>query len=131
MRDDTQIYIDIRNKARRDRLIKVFGAIAIIIIIITIIANFDNDNQKKSSEISIQSVRNFAEDEVKARLKSPSTAEFSYDGSGVRKHETKNFYFVDGFVDSQNGFGAVIRSPFRCKITYNNKSLYCNEVVIE
>lgn len=52
------------------------------------------------------------EDFVPKRLKAPKTAEFS----GVTVTESGGVYTVTGSVDSQNGFGALIRSSFTCKV---------------
>lgn len=43
---------------------------------------------------------------VAERLRSPASASFTYDV------DTRNF--MSGSVDSQNGFGAVLRSEFEC-----------------
>ena len=61
---------------------------------------------------------------VKSRLKSPATATFSsfkktlinqkissYPNDGV----TRAKWYVAGYVDSQNGFGATVRSDFECQ----------------
>jgi hypothetical protein len=51
---------------------------------------------------------------VKKNLKSPSTADFPYinnDGVRVSKISDCN-YQVIGYVDSQNGFGAMVRSSY-------------------
>jgi hypothetical protein len=64
---------------------------------------------------------------VTKRLRAPSTAEFV--GSAyldiqhhvfhdLGKHKTKNDFLVKGEVDSQNGFGAMLRSEFSCSITW-------------
>lgn len=53
------------------------------------------------------------EEAVSKRLKSPSTADFP------EEHNTRPFedgYEVRGFVDSQNGFGATVRSVFGCTV---------------
>lgn len=58
----------------------------------------------------------WAEDNIKKILKSPSTAEFP--GGFLSPFEDWNFskngtnYTVSSYVDSQNGFGAMIRSQF-------------------
>ncbi len=52
---------------------------------------------------------------VSERLRAPSTADFS----GVARSEitkTDIGYDVTGYVDSQNGFGAQIRSDFTCEM---------------
>lgn len=54
---------------------------------------------------------------VKDRLKSPSTAEFAsliWDGITVEKEG--DVYSMRSWVDSQNGFGAMIRTQFLCKV---------------
>ena len=49
---------------------------------------------------------------IKNRLKSPSTAEFfSYDASRVSKINNSTFK-IRGYVDAQNGFGAMIRTNY-------------------
>lgn len=48
--------------------------------------------------------------EVLAQLKAPATAEFG----DAEAEETEDGYLVTGQVDAQNGFGALIRSDFRC-----------------
>ena len=60
----------------------------------------------------------YAEDEVKKRLKSPRTAQFPGTSERVThiKYISGDTYFIDSFVDSQNGFGALVRTHFYCKI---------------
>ena len=59
----------------------------------------------------------FAEQFVRQRLKSPSTAvfqKFPENHGGVTKSGDK--YVVDSYVDSQNGFGANTRTYFTVKL---------------
>ncbi|MNJ48022.1 hypothetical protein D3C77_432010 [compost metagenome] len=61
---------------------------------------------------------------VKQRLKSPSSAEFPYvidRGVQVVPDGQCGFY-VSAYVDSQNGFGAMIRSSYQANISYDRKS---------
>ena len=49
---------------------------------------------------------------IKNRLKSPSTADFfSYDATRVSKLNSSTFK-IRGYVDAQNGFGAMIRTNY-------------------
>jgi hypothetical protein len=57
-----------------------------------------------------------AENFVKLSLKSPSTAKFPFFGEG--KETTTDTYIVDSYVDSQNGFGAMIRSNFSITLQF-------------
>lgn len=50
--------------------------------------------------------------EAKKKLKSPATAQFS-DEKPVELGD--RFYYIDGVVDAQNGFGATVRNKYRCK----------------
>lgn len=61
----------------------------------------------------------FAEYTIKELLKSPSTAEFS----GTKAYELsdqKDVWAVNGYVDSQNGFGAMIRSSWEVQLDYRD-----------
>lgn len=53
---------------------------------------------------------------IKGKLVSPATAEFS---NFDIYEEDVSVFKVKGSVDSQNGFGAMIRSEFSCKIKFN------------
>lgn len=57
------------------------------------------------------------EDEVRALLKAPATADFQSGASG-----TESPYTVVGQVDSENGFGATLRSEFTCSVGVVNES---------
>ena len=51
---------------------------------------------------------------VLAQLKSPATAHFG----GASASPEADSWIVTGYVDSQNGFGAVLRSNWTCPTTY-------------
>jgi len=57
---------------------------------------------------------------IKKRLKAPSTAKFAtIVDDGVSIKNTKNCtHVVKAFVDSQNGFGAMIRNYYQVTMTY-------------
>ncbi len=58
---------------------------------------------------------------IKSVLKSPSTAKFpwSYDEYGIGKKDGS--VIVQGYVDSQNGFGAMVRGTYQ--VTYTNNTV--------
>jgi hypothetical protein len=58
-------------------------------------------------------------DAVKAQLKSPSSASFP----GGQVTERSGGYVVEGAVDSQNSFGAMIRNTFTCTVAGDNDSV--------
>lgn len=53
---------------------------------------------------------------VKRQLKAPATAKFSEESSAK---VTDVEYTAGGSVDSQNSFGALLRSTFACDMTYD------------
>jgi len=58
----------------------------------------------------------FAQEQVRARLKTPSTARFSScyfsKDNAVSWDPTREFFKIEGPVDAQNGFGFKLRSSF-------------------
>lgn len=58
---------------------------------------------------------NLCMDDVKSKLKSPSTAKFPslFDRSDQISADG-NIYTINSWVDSQNGFGSMIRSKWKC-----------------
>lgn len=56
------------------------------------------------------------EDVITPTLKAPTTAEFSK--VSVEHEDGTELYRVRGAVDSQNGFGAMVRADFDCNMRY-------------
>ena len=57
-----------------------------------------------------------AKNYVKTVLKSPSSAKFPYLGEGTKVGT--GTYQVDSYVDSQNGFGAIMRSTYSITLQF-------------
>jgi hypothetical protein len=70
---------------------------------------------------------------VEKRLKSPSTADFSSETQNNVKKVNDSTFVVTGYVDSQNSFGALIRTNYSCKITYLDAigKVQCDNLIIE
>lgn len=64
-----------------------------------------------------------ATSEVEKKLKAPSTAEFC-DSYEAEIQKDGNTWTVEGWVDAQNSFGAMIRSDFTVKLTYTDRHVY-------
>lgn len=70
-------------------------------------------------------VQKCAKDYITNNLKAPSTAKFPWDLKTT--YDVKmGKYSVLSYVDSQNGFGAMIRTNFLCEITVDQQSATCN-----
>jgi hypothetical protein len=63
---------------------------------------------------------------VTDRLRAPSTATFPNSGdSNVHSvHRGGGTYDVTGYVDSQNGFGAMLRTTFNCSVEWQSGTSY-------
>jgi len=58
--------------------------------------------------------------EVRENLKTPSTAEFPWvKAEDVVEQIDDNTFFVKGYVDSENSFGAMIRTYFTCTVDFS------------
>ncbi|UYW02079.1 hypothetical protein K5I29_04040 [Flavobacterium agricola] len=110
-------------------------AILVLIFIGYVIEVSTKDTSNTSTNSysdSFQAYR-YAEDAVKSKLKSPATAEFpgrnekyshvSYIGDGE--------YKVNSWVDSQNSFGAMIRSNFSVTIVMKDGTINYKDLTIE
>jgi hypothetical protein len=68
---------------------------------------------------------------VTKRLKSPSTAEFArYSDDQVRSW-IDGTYTVTSYVDAQNGFGAMIRSTYTCKVIRSDNAWKLEDLAID
>lgn len=56
------------------------------------------------------------QDAVKKRLKAPSTAKFPRYERGIVYANVGMRYTVNSYVDSQNGFGAMLRTNYTCEL---------------
>ncbi|NQT78011.1 MAG: zinc ribbon domain-containing protein [Bacteroidetes bacterium] len=70
---------------------------------------------------------------VKKHLKSPSTADFPYYNKVENnvKYLGTNKYKIESWVDSQNSFGATIRTKFSCTIIFVGDKVRCEELVFD
>jgi len=85
--------------------------------------------EEQKQERTLIEVKIDAEAFIEMYLKSPSTADFNWSTKGV-KQLNDTLYNVSGYVDSQNGFGAMIRSKYYCTIWYSDEIVNCSDVLI-
>ena len=72
-------------------------------------------NDSSSSDRTLEA-KSMCETFVKRQLKAPATAKFS-DESAAKVSATE--YTSGGSVDSENSFGALLRSTYVCDMTYD------------
>jgi hypothetical protein len=71
----------------------------------------------------------FCIQQVTDRLKAPATARFS-ERDPDHEGQDGSLYLFTGTVDSENGFGALIRSDWSCKIRWANGSYSAEAVTV-
>ena len=117
----------------KKQLLHLFSILTIVSFLFIAFGSYEDNDSSSSSDANKFLAYNYAEDFVKERLKSPSTAEFP--GTFEKdKHITElgnKEYQINSWVDSQNGFGATIRSKFSCKIIFEGDKVKCENLVIE
>jgi|TARA_R110000796_G_scaffold60351_1_gene139693 hypothetical protein len=93
---------------------------------------FGGDSESSSSSNDLLAF-NYSEEFVKQSLKSPSTAKFpgTYEKRDYITKVSDNKYIIDAWVDSQNGFGAMIRSKYHCVIIFEGGKVKCEDLRIE
>ena len=64
-------------------------------------------------------------------LKSPSTAEMCSISEAEIKELPNNKYSIYGYVDSQNGFGATVRTRFICEVQYDGKNWILTDILLQ
>lgn len=99
---------------------KLITVIILVPLFIGIISS-SSTNSSSNTQVSENSRRiesiSFSKHIVEGILKSPSTATFS----GIQAQELSNqkdIWIVSGYVDSQNSFGAMIRSSWMIKLDF-------------
>lgn len=95
--------------------------------------NIEESAEDKARHEKFEIYKN-TNDLISQKLKAPSTAEFQeFDESLVEKI-SENEFKVKGYVDSENGFGAKIRSDWSCTVRIEgegeDKMIKTDDIVI-
>lgn len=108
---------------------------SVLVIFIFLFFAFGSDDDDSSSPTVANKMLaySYAEDFVKQRLKSPSTAKFPsiFEKADHITELGNNKYRINSWVDSQNGFGAMLRSRFSCKIIFKDEKIRVENLLIE
>ena len=99
------------------------GSFVFFVIFVLIITSFSGSNGEKTQPSGYSrdtfTMIPFAEYVIEGILKAPSTADFV----GVKAYELSNekdVWAVNGYVDSQNSFGAMIRSQWEVQLDFRD-----------
>lgn len=118
-----QCQSDLRSWERRRPILAGVCVIAIIIFTFSMIEDVSTPHQPISQEESFKNMKenalsSFGRSYIENILKSPSTAKFSYSPAVTQDPKDKNLFEVISHVDSENSFGAMIRSTWSIKAQY-------------
>lgn len=83
------------------------------------VQNMDKTQEQIREERELEDAAFYAFRLVKQRLKAPSTAKFPPSRNARVLPRPDEIYRVSSYVDSQNSFGAFIRTHFIADIKYN------------
>jgi len=100
-----------KRKNLNKKILKVFGVIFAFIFIIGYFADKDSPKRPESNMPDKEDAFIMAQGFVRPHLKAPSTADFSNNYKCVPS--TDSSFAIDLSVDSQNSFGAMLRSNWR------------------
>lgn len=67
---------------------------------------------------------------IRSQLKSPSTANFIDDQVFKVKGKPDSWHYVEGVVDAQNSFGALIRTSYLCVVVNHGEYWTIEETAI-
>lgn len=127
--------------SRSNKVFNTLGTIAKIFIftVFSILALkfcvFDNTSTPSTADYNksylisqVDKCYKIAQKHVLLELKAPSTAKFPRLRDIKYKDNENGTYVIDAYVDSQNSFGANIRTNFRCTIN-PYKTTECEDLV--
>jgi hypothetical protein len=107
------------------------GCISFIIISFILLLICVPSTEESKDELDKHIAYNYAMKIVKSNLKSPSTAKFpsvNESLSHINQFDTNKFQ-INSYVDSQNSFGATVRSNFEILVIirhHHNQIIYEN-----
>ena len=106
----------------------------LVVIAMIIYSKYESDKPKTATTFDMDfDAYVVAEGRVKDKLKSPSTAEFPNSKNANIQRGADNIWIVSSYVDSQNSFGAMLRSNWviRLQFTGDDPERYENWKTLE
>ncbi len=93
--------------------------ICIIVVFIAIIVMFGGDDQNNKPDVGTKMDACYMSHQFLEKfLKSPSTAKFERCFDATVKYDGYKTYYVYSHVDSQNEFGAMLRTEYIAEVLY-------------
>lgn len=118
---------------KQNKLLRGCLGIAILLVIIVVIAfifgiKSEKEAAKPKKHTAVEAlVASYSC--VKEQLKSPSTAEFGTGTDGKVRQVNDTVFIINNYVDSQNGFGATVRTDYYCEVYYTSDGrAFCKNI---
>jgi hypothetical protein len=101
-------------KKKTHPLVKILAILIAVVVLPGYFVSLSKVDAGDESTLAYIKVENY----VKANLRAPATAVFPGVLDGYTGHIKRNgqIYYIDSWVDSQNGFGATLRNHFTAEI---------------
>lgn len=118
---------DAEKRAKNDRLGKRIAAGLVVLLVAGAIYGYVTDSPKSEQDYRGDSNEAVAQCEGFAdkRLKAPATADYDLTAS-----QSGESWTVVGVVDSENGFGANVRSDVRCVLHFEDDLAVLDDITI-
>lgn len=119
--DKTNPYKFDTKKQDPKKTITIFLIFVVVAVLVVVKCSCSNDEENKIKTYDKIDALTHAQIYIKEKLKSPASAEFEGGTDGVIKVNDTTFTVI-GTVDSQNSFGAMLRSNYSCKVIFHPKT---------
>jgi hypothetical protein len=129
VKDDGYLYITIRNSLKNKlenqignaKLTAIAGTVLLVIFGYFALSPSDNSKDEPSQPTKFLAY-NYCKDFVKERLKNPADADFEtfMDIDQIAEDLGDGDFIINAYVDATNGFGAKIRTRYKCEVKCNS-----------
>jgi hypothetical protein len=99
----------------------------VLVLIVSLISSCDTEIEQNSfieDTTNKQDAFRMSKQFVTKNLKAPSTADFPWYTESFVIDLGKGRYSVSAYVDSENSFGAKIRTPYTCTLSYEGNDMW-------
>jgi hypothetical protein len=128
------------SKPTQDKKVKIVTGVIALVLFLWIffsVKSCFNDfteldtptNQAEKKQYSIDEAFVSSQMFVEQRLQAPATAKFDYSSRNTKQLNDTTF-LVKSFVDSENSYGALLRTDYSCVIIFSNDSIKCRDLVL-
>lgn len=99
-------------------IVLTIGSLSLLGSLVYIISGGVRSTPTRNINAEQVEAASFCKRQVRASLKAPQTAKFPMlDFKATTSADEQTFY-VTSYVDSQNGFGAMLRTNYQCELQY-------------